>query len=36
METKGGVNQPSVDVLTHSGEHHPEEPFGCPCWPQGQ
>ena len=22
----GGVNQPSVDVLTHRGEHHTEEP----------
>ena len=26
METLGGVNQPSVDVLTHSSEHHTEEP----------
>ena len=26
VETLGGVNQPSVDVLTHCGEHHTEEP----------
>ena len=22
----GGVNQPGIDVLTHSGQHEPEEP----------
>ena len=26
VERLGGVNQPSVDVLTHRGEHHTEEP----------
>ena len=26
IEWVGGVNQPSDDVLAHSGEHHAEEP----------